>query len=97
MVIDKTDSWASIVQMLKEMLYGDFIDAFIVEFIEPHSGSPKISFYSLSCMKELELVAEVLPSILPPAKGFELQSNEVVKIGPRTFRVAKIILIPIPH
>ncbi len=96
MVIDKIDSWKSILRMLKEMLYGDFIDAFTVEFIEPHSGSPMMSFYSLSSIKELELVAEVLPSILPPAKGFELQSSEVVNIGPRTFRVAKIILIPIP-
>ncbi len=96
MVIDKTDSWTSVVQWLKEMLYGNFIDAFIVEYTEPHSGSPMVSFYSSPSMKELELVAGALPNILPPAKGFELQPCEVVKIGPRTFRVAKIILIPVP-
>lgn len=93
MVVEKLTEWVQVIHELKIMLLGDCIDAFSIEYKAPISGAPKSSFYSFSSMKELDILGEVLPSVLPLARAYEIRSQELVTLGGKPFRVANIKLI----
>ena len=93
MVVDKLTEWVQVIHELKIMLLGDCIDAFSIEYKAPISGAPMSSFYSFSSMKELDILGEVLPSVLPLARAYEIRSQELVTLGGKPFRVANIKLI----
>ncbi len=93
MVVEKLTEWVQVIRELKIMLLGDCIDAFSIEYKAPISGAPMSSFYSFSSMKELDIMGEILPSVLPMATAYEIRSQELVTIGGKPFRVANIKLI----
>lgn len=93
MVVEKLTEWVQVIHELKIMLLGDCIDAFSIEYKAPISGAPMSSFYSFSSMKELDILGEVLPSVLPLARAYEIRSQELVTLGGKPFRVANIKLI----
>jgi len=93
MVVEKLTEWVLVIHELKIMLLGDCIDAFSIEYKAPISGAPMSSFYSFSSMKELDILGEVLPSVLPLARAYEIRSQELVTLGGKPFRVANIKLI----
>jgi len=92
-VVEKLTEWVQVIHELKIMLLGDCIDAFSIEYKAPISGAPMSSFYSFSSMKELDILGEVLPSVLPLARAYEIRSQELVTLGGKPFRVANIKLI----
>ena len=96
MVVEKLSEWVLVIHELKKMLLGACIDAFSIEYKAPISGAPMSSFYSFSSMKELEIMGEILPSVLPTATAYEIRSQELVTIGGKPFRVANIKLIQDP-
>ena len=96
MVVEKLTEWVQVIRELKIMLLGDCIDAFSIEYKAPISGAPMSSFYSFSSMKELDIMGEILPSVLPMATAYEIRSHELVTIGGKPFRVANIKLIQDP-
>ncbi|MEI6581552.1 MAG: hypothetical protein WCN86_01625 [bacterium] len=93
MVVVTLTEWVQVIHELRMMLLGDCIDAFTIEYKAPISGRPMSSFYSFSSMKELDILGEVLPSVLPRAISYEICSRELVTIGGKIFRVANIKLI----
>ena len=93
MVVEKLTEWVQVIHELKIMLLGDCIDAFSIEYKAPISGAPMSSFYSFSSMKELDILGEVLPSVLPLARAYEIRSQELVTLSGKPFRVANIKLI----
>ncbi|MEI6741669.1 MAG: hypothetical protein WCK71_00965 [bacterium] len=93
MVVEKLSEWVLVIHELRVMLLGDCIDAFSIEYHSILSNAPMSSFYSFSSMKELDILGEVLPSVLPKARAYEIRSQELVTIGGKTFRVANIKLI----
>ena len=96
MVVEKLSEWVLVIHELKKMLLGDCIDAFSIEYKAPISGAPMSSFYSFASMKELDILGEVLPSVLPKATAYEIRSQGIVTIGDKIFRVANIKLIQDP-
>jgi hypothetical protein len=97
MVVEKLSEWVLVIHELKKMLLGDCIDAFSIEYKAPISGAPMSSFYSFSSMRELDIMGEVLPRVLPKAKGFEICSPEqTITDGDKIYRAANIKLIQDP-
>ncbi|MSR89748.1 hypothetical protein EXS53_02355 [Patescibacteria group bacterium] len=96
MVVATLTEWVLVIHELRLMLLGDCIDAFFIEYKAPISGAPMSSFYTFSSMKELDIIGEVLPSVLPKATAYEISPKGLVTIGGKPFRVANIKLIQDP-
>ncbi len=97
MVVEKLSEWVLVIHELKKMLLGDCIDAFSIEYKAPISGAPMSSFYSFGSIRELDIMGEILPSVLPIATAYEIRARELVTIGDKVYRVANIKLIQDPQ
>lgn len=97
MVIEQLVAWQDVVSRIEVMLAGDYIDGFAVEYISPLTqhlvvGAPNLP----SSSKDLEMMAEQLPTTFPSPKGFKILERDFVAFGEVIKRIVRIRVITSP-
>jgi len=97
MVIEQLVAWQDVVSRIEVMLAGDYIDGFAIEYISPLTGKLVVGPPNLpSSSKDLEMMAEQLPTTFPPFMGFKILERDYVSFGDFIKRIVKIRVITSP-
>ena len=97
MVIEKLTTWQDVMSRVEVMLAGDYIDGFAIEYISPLTGKIVVGPPNLpSSSKDLEMMAEQLPTTFPSPKSFKILERDFVALGEAIKRIVKIRVITNP-
>lgn len=97
MVIEKLTTWRDVMSRIDVMLAGDYIDGFAVEYISPLTNQLVVGAPNLpSSSKDLEMMAEQLPTTFPSPKGFKILERDFVAFGEVIKRIVRIRVITSP-
>lgn len=89
MVIEILSNWDQVFEQMRRMQAAGLIDGFMLEdAAAPQSSKP--SFYSFSSRQELDVMAEVLPGVLPKYRNFAIEKGATEVIGGKFYKVLKI-------
>jgi hypothetical protein len=97
MVIERLTTWRDVMSRIDVMLAGDYIDGFAIEYISPLTqylvvGAPNLP----SSSKDLDMMAEQLPTTFPSPNGFKILERDFVAFGEVIKRIVRIRVITSP-
>lgn len=92
MVVVRLVAWKDVAQELHTMFMGDIIDAFIVTSPSLVTGiNTERWFFQIT-----PLEMEIIPSIIPPCREYHILGRELIHLGDREIRLARVVCIPNP-